>query len=135
MIVVDTNVISYALIEGPLTSLAREVRTADSQWRVPELWKHEYLNVLVTYCRSTGLDARIAVRLWDQAERVLSGSTTPVNSHLAIRLAIDKKLSGYDAQFVALATELRVPLVTGDRQLTAKCPGVAVSMKSFLGRT
>jgi predicted nucleic acid-binding protein len=101
VIVVDTNVVSYALIQGPFTALARQVRKADPVWRLPELWKHEYLNVLVTYIRTSGLEAKTALRLWNQADEMLSGLTVSVDNHLAIRLAVEKKIGGYDAQFVA----------------------------------
>ncbi len=51
MIVVDVNVVAYYFIEGDKTALAREVMQADPDWRLPSLWRHEYLNVVATYPR------------------------------------------------------------------------------------
>ena len=48
MIVVDTNVIAYVLIEGDKTALAQQVAKKDPDWKVPPLWRHEFLNVLAT---------------------------------------------------------------------------------------
>ena len=52
LIVVDTNVICYALISGDKTDLALQVDKQDASWNVPLLWRHEFLNVLATSIRA-----------------------------------------------------------------------------------
>jgi predicted nucleic acid-binding protein len=49
-------------------------------------------------------------------------------------LAISSKCSAYDAEFVVLARDLRVPLVTTDKELLAKFPDIAVAPEMFLAR-
>lgn len=51
MIVVDVNVVVYFFIEGERTTAARELMAHDADWRLPPLWRHEYLNVLATLTR------------------------------------------------------------------------------------
>lgn len=121
MIVVDTNVIAYALIEGPLTEAARRVLIDEPDWRIPELWRHEFLNILVNYVHA-GMDIVKAQAMWNQANEVAHDSVLPVDLRKALRTAVQYQLSGYDAQFVALAQMLGVPCVTADRELAAKAP-------------
>jgi predicted nucleic acid-binding protein len=45
--------------------------------------------------------------------------------------AFERGLSGYDAEFVAPAGRLRVPLVTDDRRVLTACPDVAVGLDAF----
>lgn len=42
-------------------------------------------------------------------------------------------ISGYDAQYIALAKSLNAPLITEDRKLRHAVPGIAFSIREFLG--
>lgn len=48
MIVVDTNVIAYLMINGEFTDRAKKVFMKDPEWVAPVLWKYEFLNILAT---------------------------------------------------------------------------------------
>jgi len=50
----------------------------------------------------------------------------------AARLAATSSLSGYDAAFVALADELRAPLITADRRLAAAAGDRVVTLPADL---
>ncbi|HSB17472.1 MAG TPA: type II toxin-antitoxin system VapC family toxin [Bryobacteraceae bacterium] len=131
VIVVDTNVVAYALIEGAHTPLALQVRKIDPAWRLPDLWRHEFLNILATYVRQGGTDENTARRLWLKADDLLAPATVAVDLSLALGLAVRYRISAYDAQFIALASTLGVPCVTEDRALQKAFPGSAVSMREF----
>jgi predicted nucleic acid-binding protein len=131
VIVVDTNVLAYALIEGAHTKLARRVREQDPVWRVPELWRHEFLNVLAVYTQQGGFDLKQATAVWQAATKLFIPCESGVRMSLVLTLAVENGISAYDAQFAALALSLGAPLVTEDRGLQRKFPGVAVSMGSF----
>jgi len=45
VIVVDSNVIAYCWINGPLTALAQSVRVKDPEWHAPLLWRSEMRNI------------------------------------------------------------------------------------------
>ena len=123
------------LIEGERTALALEVRAIDPVWRLPELWRHEYLNILATYGRSGRLSQAQMQQLWSQGNRLLASCVSPVDLSLALQIAVEKsRISAYDAQFLALARRLGVICVTEDQVLRRKFAGVAVSMVEFCGR-
>lgn len=128
MIVVDTNVIAYFFIDGDKTAAARALWDKDSQWRVPELWRHEYVNVLATYARAGGISDTVARQLWFTAEAMLAPMEHEMPMDVALSLAVDKEISAYDAQFVVLADVLNTRLVTEDRRLLEQFPDIAVSL-------
>jgi predicted nucleic acid-binding protein len=131
VIVVDANVVAYALIEGAQTELALRVRELDPDWRLPELWQHEYLNILATYARQGGIPAKTVQRLWREAIQALAPATRRVDMPMALALSVEHNISAYDAQFIALATSLGVACVTEDRLLLRTFPEVAFSVRDF----
>ena len=50
----------------------------------------------------------------------------------ALAVAAEYAITGYDAQYVALAQSLNAPLITEDRKLRNAAPGIALSMREFL---
>jgi predicted nucleic acid-binding protein len=131
VVVVDTNVVAYALIEGPKTVLAQTVREKDSRWRLPELWRHEFLNVLAMHARHGGVSLKEADVLWQEALALLTDCELPVDMRKALRASTQFGISAYDAQYIALAQSLGVRCVTEDRRLARAFPDVATSMDAF----
>ena len=131
MIVVDANVLVYALIEGDRTELAHQVAQRDLEWVVPALWRHELLNVLATFTRLQILEPPQAHRVWLRAVRRLARTERPVDHAAALQLAIDHRISAYDAQYLVLARHLGVPCITEDRGLQRRFPDLAISMAGF----
>ena len=131
MIVVDSNVVAYCWLNGPLTPLAHEARRRDPEWHVPVLWRSELRSALAGYCRSGALHWAQAVRIIAAAEQGLAGHEHLPASGAILDVCESSGLSAYDAEFVALARQLRVPLVTEDRAVLRAFPGDAVSLKQF----
>lgn len=132
MIVVDVNVVAYYFIEGEKTALARDLMRRDADWRLPSLWRHEYLNVLATYARQGGATAAQARTLWRRALELLGPREEPTDAETALGLAIEHPVSAYDGQYVALAQRLRTAFVTEDRRLLKAFPALARTMQSFI---
>lgn len=130
MIVADTNLISYFVIEGPHTESARSVFAGDPLWIAPPLWRSEFLNVLAVSVRGGVLTERHARAAWRNALAIAVGEHEP-NPSAVLRLAIRRNISAYDAQFLALAHAARTVLVTSDRKLVRADPGRAVLMSEF----
>ena len=131
MIVADTNLVCYLLIEGERTPVARKVWQQDSQWILPPLWRSEFLSVLATSVRSSILTIDQALRAWHHASGLFNGSEYEPEGEAVLQTAVRTGLSAYDAHFVVVAEELSVPLVTGDREIVAACRYIAKELESF----
>jgi predicted nucleic acid-binding protein len=131
LIVADTNLIAYFLIQGGFTPEARAVYQKDPEWIAPPLWRSEFRNVLILSFRQQLLSLEDILRLMDRAERLMGEHGYQMDSSRILRLASDSGCSAYDCEFVALAQDLGVPLVTSDRALIEKFNPAAVSMKTF----
>jgi predicted nucleic acid-binding protein len=132
VIVADTNLVAYLLIEGEKTELARQVWTRDPQWRVPPLWRSEFLSVLATSVRVGVIEYAQAVDAWTNAKTLLGRCEREPGGENTLQEAVDHQISAYDAQFVVLAKDLEVKLVTADKKLRHACPEIAVSIEDFV---
>lgn len=131
MIVVDTNVIAYLIIETSQTADARRVAAKEERWSAPLLWRNELRNVLIGYIRRGAVtfdEAMDGIRL---AEALLSESSMEVDHAEVLQLALVSGCTTYDCEFVAVARAAGVPLVTADRKLLAAFPFVAVAPEVF----
>jgi predicted nucleic acid-binding protein len=133
MIVVDANVVAYFFIDGKKTALARRVREHDAQWIVPEIWRHEFLNILVTSCLFAKLPQEQACRIWDEVEEMLGGNIYGPDMKEVLSAAVERSTTAYDAEYVVLAKAKGIQCVTEDTALQKAFPGTAVSMAAFLG--
>jgi predicted nucleic acid-binding protein len=131
VIVADTNLVAYLLIEGDKTDLARAVWTTDAQWMLPTLWRSEFLNVLTTSVRSKVLTLAEAHDIWDVALTVFGQNEVEPSGDAVLEAAAARNVSAYDAQYVVAAEDLEVPLITSDRRLLKACPDVAIAPETF----
>ena len=131
MIVADTNLIAYLLVDGPFTKEARAVFEKDPDWAAPSFWRSEFRNVLVLSLRRGVMSFLDAMETMEDADLLMGGKSRDSASFRILRLAADSGCSAYDCEFVALALDLGVPLVTEDRALIEKFKPTAVSMKTF----
>jgi predicted nucleic acid-binding protein len=131
VIVVDSNVIAYCWINGPLTDAAQRVRVQDPEWHAPILWRSEMRSILAGYLRDGSLAGAQAARIMAAAEEALSGREHLVPSERVLDLVRETRLSAYDCEFVALAAVLAVPLVTADKAVLKAFPGRAQAMAAF----
>jgi predicted nucleic acid-binding protein len=132
VIVADSNLVAYLLIEGDQTSTAQAVLKRDPIWAAPLLWRSEFRNVLALYLRQKHLTLADALQYVQEAEALLHGNEYQVESAPVLRLAEQSECSAYDCEFVHLAQELSLPLVTSDKRVLRAFPTVAVSMQDFI---
>jgi predicted nucleic acid-binding protein len=131
MIVADTNLLIYLYVQGQRTEESEAVLQLDALWAMPLLWRSEFRNSLIGLVRAHVLQLDDALTMIDEAERWLTGREYNVLSRQVLMLASRSGCSAYDCEFVALAQDLEVPLVTSDRQILKAFPTIAVSPSAF----
>jgi predicted nucleic acid-binding protein len=131
VIVVDVNVVAYFLVEGEKTASARDLLRRDPDWRLPALWRHEFLNVLATFAREGGATIAEARTLWRWGVELFGHREQSVDMESALVLAAENRISAYDAQYIALARQLQTVCVTEDRRLLKIFPALTRAMQTF----
>jgi predicted nucleic acid-binding protein len=131
MIVADTNLLIYLYVQGQRTEESEAVLRRDALWAVPLLWRSEFRNSLIGLVRAQALQLDDVLAMSEEAERWIAGQEYSVLSRQVIMLANQSGCSAYDCEFVTLARDLKVPLVTNDRQLLKAFPTIAVSPSTF----
>lgn len=133
MIVVDNDVISYFWIrmDADRAALAQDVRARDPGWIAPRVWRSEFRNVLRGYMAGDYMTLPEAVEYAQMAEEDLHGSTRLVPTPQVLQLVDETDHSAYDCEYVALAQELGVPLVTGDRAVADLFPDTAILLERY----
>jgi len=132
VIVVDTNIISYLLVRNDTyTADAKELFRKDSAWVSPALWKFEFFNLINLY-RKRNLMSENAMRdiFFKSLETVETVDLVDLTFLYNVATASD--LTGYDAQFVALASEMNLPLITEDKRILSEFGNTSISIKNFL---
>lgn len=125
MIVADSNLIASCVLESAATESARNLRVVDGEWYVPRLWRYEVANILATMVKTRGLPAEDATDVFvSLSESFKSYERDPMIEDV-FALVAEYGITGYDAQFVALARELHCKLYTQDKELLAKFPAIA----------
>ncbi|HUF79258.1 MAG TPA: type II toxin-antitoxin system VapC family toxin [Thermoanaerobaculia bacterium] len=131
MIVVDTNVLVYAVRPGAQTDAALAAKRRDPTWLAPAFWRLEMRNVLAVSMRAEGMALETAIEAYTAAAELVEDLDLEPSAEQALRLAHGASISAYDAEFVFAAERLDLRLVTADRRLAERCPGVAVSLADF----
>ena len=131
MIVVDTNVIGYLYLSSGQSLFAERALKIDSQWAAPLIWRSELRNVLALYMRKNIIKLEHAQRIMNSALDLLRGREYEVSSYDVLGLASESGCSAYDCEFIAVANELNVSLVTSDKQLLQKFPETTISLSDF----
>jgi len=131
VIVADTNLIAYLLILGQYTNEAESVYIKDPQWVAPLLWRSEFRNILALYVRRGLMDLNDAYGTMEQAERLMRGQEFEIVSARVLRVAATSGCSAYDCEFVALAQDLGVTMVTSDKILVTRFKPTVSSMREF----
>ena len=131
MIVADTNTIVYLMVDTEFSALAAQAFKKDQEWVAPLLWKSEFMNALVLYLRKKIINLAAAQDILQTAMSAIS-SEFEIAPEKILSLANSSTCSAYDCEFVALAQELNVPLVTMDKRILEQFPDIAVRLDRFV---
>ena len=127
MVLVDTNILAYLMIEGDRTAAAQKLFERDSDWCSEAFAMVEFSNILTTYIRTKALTQAQGVRLLTEAQTLMSTLHNIANMQ-ALETATEYEISAYDARFISLAKHLKLRLVTEDIKLRAAVPSWTISL-------
>lgn len=133
MIVVDTNVMVHFLLGEEWGPEADQLNERDPAWAAPVILISEFHNVLLGYVRRGDMGPDQAKSIIYDASTVLADRVIAVSSPRVIDVALECGLTAFDAEFVALARTLGVPLVTLDGAILRSAPDVAVPLTDHSG--
>jgi predicted nucleic acid-binding protein len=132
VIVVDTNIVCYRWIPGPHSHDVDKVLAKDPDWIAPLLWRSEFRNALAGAIRQKLITIDVAVNIIERAQWHFADREFAVSSRAVLNLVARSACSAYDCEFVALAEEQRVPLVTVDRRILRDFPKLAIPLDEFV---
>ena len=132
MIVVDTNIIGYLYLSSDRSDQAEKALLIDAEWVAPILWRSEFRNVLTLYIRKNILMLEDAIRIMDEATLLMQGGEYEAVSLQVLQLVGESTCSAYDCEFVALARDLNVRLLTVDKQIVKQFPNEAISLDEYV---
>ena len=128
----DTNVIASLWVPNDMEQLAYNVLKKDTDWVAPLLWRSEFKNVLATYLRADIISLTIALEAAEEAEHLMRSNEFEVNAAQVLTLVSESTCSSYDCEFVALAKDLNIKLVTFDQKLVRQFPEVALLPEKYI---
>ena len=124
------NLLAYPLIEGEFTAAAEQAYRRDRRWVAPRAHRFELLNILATNVRAGVVSVAQAEVAWLRVFRLVSTSCDAAPMDV-LRLSVQAQTATYDCEYVALAGERRLRVVTNDGGMLRRFPDVAVSIVDF----
>jgi predicted nucleic acid-binding protein len=122
MIVVDTNIIAHFWLPSDHTRLCEQLFQWDPEWVAPVLWKSEFRNVVILYMRKKLIDLPEALQITEKAENQMKEREFHVNSVQVYNLAERSNCSSCDCEFISLAEDLDIKLITMDKRILQSFP-------------
>ena len=135
MIVVDSSVVVNAVVEGPLTAEVLSSRAKDKRWIAPSLWKSEVRSALTQHVRHGTFSLHEGFQRAVESENLVFETREMRDHHSILTVAVESGCSAYDGEFIALALETGLPLLTYDRKLIDLFPAIALTPGEWLIRT
>ena len=132
MIVADASLLANYLNPAALNPEADAVYAKDVIWYATPLWRSELRNALLKYIRMGRLTKSLAESIIQDAAEVVGNREQSVSDAQVLEAAVTFKISAYDAEYVVLAKDLAIPLVTFDRRLALAARNIAFLPADFL---
>ena len=122
--------LAYLWLPGERTKAAERLLKKDPDWNAPILWRSEFRNVLAGCLRRGDVSLETAFLIAEGVEEQMHGREFSVPSPQVLARVEESECSAYDCEFVVLADELGVSLVTSDARLLKSFPAVARALGS-----
>jgi len=129
--VLDASIALGWVVGRQASAYSRRIRLRARReaYHAPALWRLEVVNALRSLERRRAIAAEasvIAVGILERMQPVVHETNLPLAELL--QLARRHDLSAYDAAYLALALELKMPLACGDGALRAALPRAGVKL-------
>jgi predicted nucleic acid-binding protein len=118
-------------MKGEFTLLAVKAFEKDPEWVAPLLWKSEFRNVLLGYLRRKQITLQELLMVLEETEQQFFGHEFSIPSDQVMSCANRSQCSAYDCEYVALALDLGLKLVTNDKKILKYFPETAVRLREF----
>ena len=132
MLLVDTNVVAYLLIEGTHTQAAQQLRRRDPDWRSEAFLLVEFTNVLASSVATRRMTFGLAENFLGKAVALFDGKLRSMPPASVLAAAVRHGVCAYDARFLALAEAIGLPIVTEDKKLRDAAPNLTQSLADAL---
>ncbi|WKZ42836.1 MAG: type II toxin-antitoxin system VapC family toxin [Anaerolineales bacterium] len=124
--------IGYFFITGDYSPLAIQVFEKDPDWYAPMLWQSEVRSIITQYVRYKKMPLAQSQQLMNEVHDLMLEHERFVSSNLVLELVAISKCSSYDCEYIALAKEMNLNLVTFDKEILQEFPQIAISPKDFI---
>lgn len=132
MIVVDANLIGNLFMQSSNSPIAVQVFEKDPDWYAPFLWQSEVRSIVASYYRHNMITLDRAVQAMEEAHHLMIDHDRFVSSSLVLELVGTSNCTSYDCEYVALAREMNLTLVTFDKQIVRAFSRIAVFPQDFV---
>lgn len=132
MIIVDANLIGYFFIAGENSQLVTQVFVKDPDWYAPLLWQSEVRSIVSKYFRFKNMTFEKCQQIMNEAHDLMVEHERFVSSNIVLELMATSKCTSYDCEYVALAKEMNLTLVTFDKEVVQNFPQIAVFPQDFV---
>jgi predicted nucleic acid-binding protein len=131
VIVADNSVLVAFWLPGEWTELAEAVKLRDAVWAAPIIWRAEFRGILTTHLRQGLLTEAEANTAYVNAQKDLADHEFTVPTERILQLALGSDCTAFECEYVALAQDLAVPLVTVSEKVLRAFPQTAVPLTDF----
>jgi predicted nucleic acid-binding protein len=132
MIIVDANLIGALFLRSEQTPLAARIFERDPDWYAPLLWQSEVRSLLTSYLRHKLITLDKAAKIMEEVHALMMEHERHVSSSLVLELVAASRCTSYDCEYVALAKEMKLTLVTFDKEIVGEFPGTAIFPQDFV---
>jgi predicted nucleic acid-binding protein len=109
VLLVDTNVVAYLLIQGDHTASAQELRRRDRDWRSEAFLLVEFTNVLASSIATNRMSVPLAQDFLAKAVSLFDGKLARMAHASVLSIAARHRVSAYDAHFLARTAGCALP--------------------------
>lgn len=136
--VLDASILVQTLVREKYTDTAIKLVGALKTIYAPSLIPYEIGNALVVLASRNFITKEDATRKLESFNSIPTINIKDIKLSTAIEIAIELKITLYDATYLALALETHAPLITADRELSEKGKTItnaihASELKSIFG--